>query len=386
MRIFQHFFLFSFIIILMIACEAGSSEKSTTDAASATDSFIVTVDTLSTDLSAPWGMAFLPNGDILITEKAGELKVFKDGKIMEETIQGLPEIRAMGQGGLMDLQLHPDYENNGWIYFSYSDPAEGRGGNTAIARAKLQSNRLVDLQKLFRAQPDSDKGQHWGSRIEFDKEGMMYFSVGDRGRHDISQNLDNHFGKTFRLHDDGSVPAGNPFVNRPGAKPEIFSYGHRNIQGMSRNPLTGEIWTHEHGPQGGDEINIIKPGRNFGWPVITYGINYDGTIITEDTVKEGMEQPVLFWRPSIAPCGMTFITGDKYQGRKGDLLVGSLKFRYLAYCDVEGDQVKSQQRLMDGIGRVRAVEIGPDGFIYVLTEAPGLFLRLLPEDKSLAEI
>lgn len=385
MKFLQHIFIFSFLIILMAACQAGSSENAAAETGFAADSFVVKVDTLSAALNAPWGMAFLPNGDVLITEKAGELKIFRNGEILEESVQGLPEIRAMGQGGLMDLQLHPDYENNGWIYFSYSDPGKGRGGNTAIARAKLQGNRLVDFQKLFRAQPDSDRGQHWGSRIEFDEDGFMYFSVGDRGRHDISQNLDNHLGKTFRLHDDGSVPRDNPFVNHPGAMPEIFSYGHRNIQGMSRNPLTGEIWTHEHGPMGGDEINIIRPGRNYGWPVITYGLNYDGSIISEDTVKEGMEQPVLFWRPSIAPCGMTFITSDKYPGRKGDLLVGSLKFRYLNYCKIDGDKVVAQQRLIDGIGRVRAVEIGPDGYIYVLTEAPGLFLRLLPVNGSSAK-
>lgn len=375
--------LFLVVITLIASCETGSNEKTKKLASTVvSDSFTVIVDTLSTNLTAPWGMAFLPNGDILITEKAGQLKIFRDGEFLPEPVKGLPEIKAMGQGGLLDVELHPEYESNGWVYLSYSDPGEGRGGNTAIIRAKLRDNELVDVQKLFRAQPDSEKGQHWGSRIEFDKDGYMYFSVGDRGRHDISQNLDNHFGKTFRLHDDGKVPDDNPFAGQPGAKPEIFSYGHRNIQGMSRNPRTGDIWTHEHGPQGGDEINIIKPGRNYGWPVITYGINYDGTIITEDTVKEGMEQPVLFWRPSIAPCGMTFITSDKYKGRYGDLLVGSLKFRYLEYCKIDGDKVVSQQKLIENTGRVRAVEISPDGYIYVLTEAPGLLLKLLPEGEA----
>jgi aldose sugar dehydrogenase len=340
------------------------------------------LDTLSTDLTQPWGMAFLPNGDILITEKGGEIKIFRDGRILEETVQGLPEIIVLGQGGLLDIQLHPDYEKNGWIYFSYSDPGQGRSGNTAVMRAKLQNNQLVEKQKIFRAQPDSERGQHWGSRIQFDRDGYMFISLGDRGLMDRAQELDSHFGTLVRLHDDGRVPQDNPFVGQSNALPEIYSYGHRNIQGMDIHPTTGEIWTHEHGPKGGDELNIAAKGKNYGWPAITYGINYNGTIITEDTAKAGMEQPLLYWTPSIAPCGMTFITGDKYPGWEGDLLVGSLVFRYLHYCQIEDNKVVREEKLFEDIGRVRAVEMGRDGFIYMVTEAPGQLFRIIPVEEA----
>jgi len=340
----------------------------------------IRIDTVVSGLSVPWGMAFLPNGDMLITERSGEIRIVRDGQLLEKKVEGLPEIYVRGQGGLMDITLHPDYEENGWIYISYAAPAKsGNGGNTAIMRARLENNTLVDKEELFKATPNSSGGRHFGSRIEFDREGFLYFSVGERGKSSNAQTLSNHSGKIFRLHDDGRVPQDNPFVNQKNAMPEIFTYGNRNPQGLALHPETGELWAHEHGPQGGDELNIIRKGNNYGWPEITYGINYDGSIITEDTAKAGMEQPVVYWKPSIAPCGMTFVTGDVYPAWKGDILVGSLKFQYLVRCELEGNNVVHQEKLLEGAGRVRNVKQGPDGYIYVALEGTGI-VKLVPSD------
>ena len=237
-------------------------------------------------------MAFLPDGRTLITERAGEIRIVKDGKLLEEKIQGLPSpIYVKGQSGLLDIVLHPDYANNGWIYLSYSKQLADSGG-TVIARAKLEGNNLTNLEELFSAQPLTSSEVHFGSRIVFDGKGYMYFTSGERGKKENAQDLGNHLGKVLRLHDDGKVPTDNPFVNTPGAKPEIWSYGHRNLQGLYYDKTTGILWEHEHGPRGGDELNIVEKGKNYGWPVITYGINYDSTIITDLKEKEGMEQPV----------------------------------------------------------------------------------------------
>jgi len=341
----------------------------------------IRVDTVVSGLSVPWGMAFLPNGDMLITERSGEIRIVRDGKLLEEKVEGLPEIYVRGQGGLMDITLHPNYEENGWIYISYASPAKsGNGGNTAIMRARLENNTLVDKEELFKATPNSSGGRHFGSRIEFDREGFLYFSVGERGKSSNAQTLSNHSGKILRLHDDGRVPQDNPFVNQKNAMPEIFTYGNRNPQGLGLHPETGELWAHEHGPRGGDELNIIRKGNNYGWPEITYGINYDGSIITDDTAKAGMEQPVIYWKPSIAPCGMTFVTGDVYPAWKGDILVGSLKFQYLVRCELEGNNVVRQEKLLEGVGRVRNVKQGPDGYIYVALEGTGI-VKLVPSDS-----
>ena len=276
------------------------------------------------------------------------------------------------------MALHPDYARNGWIYLTYALPDAGNG-TTALMRARLRNHALVDQQVLFQAAPAVAAAHHYGGRIAFDGRGYLYLSVGDRGGQDNAQRLDNHRGKVLRLNDDGTVPGDNPFVRRTGARPEIFSYGHRNPQGMALHPATGRLWTHEHGPQGGDEVNIIGEGRNYGWPAITYGINYDNTVITPDTARPGMEQPVVYWRPSIAPCGMAFVTADRYGPWRGNLLVGSLKFAYLNRCQVQGDQIVHQEKLLEGIGRVRAVEQSPDGFVYVAVEGPGLVVRLVPD-------
>ncbi|WMI64424.1 PQQ-dependent sugar dehydrogenase [Aestuariibaculum sp. YM273] len=331
------------------------------------------------DLNIAWGMAFLPDGSMLITEKSGELIHFKDGT--KTTINGLPEIYVRGQGGFMDIKLHPDYKTNGWIYFSYASPeGEGEGGNTAIMRAKLSGTSLTNQQQLYKATPNTTKGQHFGSRIEFDNQGYLFFSIGERGQRDVNpQDITRDCGKIYRLNADGTIPSDNPFVNNPNAKTAIYSYGHRNPQGMTKHTETGAIWTHEHGPQGGDEINIIEKGKNYGWPVISYGINYSGTSFTDITEKEGMEQPLFYWVPSIAPSGMTFVYSDKYPNWKGNLLVGSLKFQYLERLILENNKVIKREKLFESIGRVRDVRQAPDGYIYLSVEGKGIF-KIVPKN------
>jgi len=336
------------------------------------------VDTITKALTNPWGIAFLPDGRILVTERAGEIRIVKDGKLLPEKIGNVPAVFANGQGGLMDIKLHPDYAVNGWIYLTYSKPGEG-GGGTVLARAKLEGNNLVGLEELFSAQPLSGSGAHFGSRVVFDGKGYVFISSGERGTKPNAQDLTNHLGKVIRLHEDGKVPTDNPFVNTPGAKPEIWSYGHRNPQGLIYNKANETLWDVEHGPMGGDELNKVEKGKNYGWPVITYGMNYDSTVISDITEKEGMEQPVFYWKPSIATCGMTLVTSDKFPGWNGNLLIGALAKQHIARVelDAEGKFVK-QEKLLENIGRVRAVEQSPDGYIYVATETPGMLLRLVP--------
>ena len=339
------------------------------------------VDTVVTGLDVPWGLAFLPNGDLLISERAGTLHRFSGGKL-SPPIEGLPPIRGEGQGGLLDLCLHPDYKKNGWIYFSYSALNTNGGkklSNTAIMRARLDGDKLVDQQVIFRGDHDNNRSHHYGCKLAFDNKGHLFFGIGDRGQHDdFPQNLDNSNGKMHRINDDGSIPKDNPFVKTKGAVASVYSYGHRNPQGTCINPLTGELWETEHGPRGGDEINLIEPGKNYGWPVISYGINYNGTILTEFTEKEEMEQPVFFWNPSIAPCGMTFLTGDRYKKWQNNMFVGSLRFQYLERVVIKGHTVMHTEKLLQGIGRVRNVVVSPDGYIYVAIENPGKIVKLVP--------
>ena len=326
-------------------------------------------------IDKPWGMAWLPNGDMLITERAGKLFIFREG-LIEVPSETLPQdIYANGQGGFLDVDVHPNYEENGWIYFTYSSSSgEGEGANTALIRAKLVNDELTSIETLYKATPNTTRGQHYGSRVEFDNNGYVFFSVGDRGNRDVlPQDITKDGGKIYRLHDDGSIPADNSFVNEAGAKAAVYSYGHRNPQGMALNPATGVIWAHEHGPRGGDEINIIEPGKNYGWPVISYGINYNGTPFAEDTVREGMEQPMIYWDPSIAPSGMTFVTGDKYPHWKGHVLVGSLKFNYVELVKLDGNKALGTEKLLEGIGRVRSLKQAPDGTIYIGVSGQGIF-------------
>ncbi len=353
----------------------------TADGMVKSEEYNLVIDTVVTGLEVPWGLAFLPNGDLLISERKGTLHTFSNGKL-SAPIQGLPPIMAFGQGGLMDIALHPDYDKNGWIYFTYSaldTKSDRRMGNTNVMRARLQGNRLTDVQVLFEGTPVTDRGHHFGSKLAFDGKGHLYFGIGDRGQHfDFPQKLDNSNGKIHRINDDGTIPTDNPFYNTPGAIKSIYSYGHRNPQGTVVHPVTGDVWETEHGPMGGDELNLIKPGLNYGWPVISYGINYDGTILTELTEKEGMEQPVLQWTPSIAACGMTFVTGDRFKKWENNILVGSLRFDYVERVVLNGHKIARTEKLVEGIGRVRNVVMSPDGLVYVGVEEPGMILRLVP--------
>ncbi len=328
-------------------------------------------------LTFPWSMAFLPNGTVLVTERGGNLRVIENGILRAEPVRGLPEVWSRGQGGLLEVALHPDFEQNRFIYLTYSKPMDG-GAHTALMRAVFDGTALTDTLTLFTGGPASGRGQHFGSRIVFDRDGYLYFSIGDRGRMEDAQSLTNAAGKVFRIHDDGRVPEDNPYVGTAGAWPQIWTHGNRNIQGMTVHPETGEIWATEHGPMGGDELNHIRKGLNYGWPAISYGINYNGSIITDDTARAGMEQPVWMWKPSIGPSGLTFVSGDKYPGWNGDVLAGSLAFTDLYRVDMQGDRAVAHEALLTGIGRVRDVRQGPDGYLYLLVESSGQLIRLLP--------
>jgi glucose/arabinose dehydrogenase len=336
-----------------------------------------TLETVVSDIQIPWGMTWLPDGSMLVTEKSGILYHIKNGAKTE--IKNMPKVYTRGQGGLLDITLHPDYAKNGWIYITYAaEEGEGEGGNTKLIRAKLQDGGLTQIESLYKATPNSTKGQHFGSRIVFDNDGYLYFSIGERGNNkDNPQDIKRDCGKIYRLNDDGSIPKDNPFVGQIGVKEAIYTYGNRNPQGMAKHPETGEIWAHEHGPKGGDEINIIKKGVNYGWATVTYGINYDGTIMSTETERPGIEKPIYYWIPSIAPSGMTFVTSDKYPDWKGHLLVGSLVFQYLELVKLKGKEVIERQKIASDIGRVRNVMQGPDGFIYIAVEGKGI-LKIIP--------
>ncbi|WP_236725756.1 PQQ-dependent sugar dehydrogenase [Solemya pervernicosa gill symbiont] len=348
-------------------------------AVAATDEKIEVV-TVASGLEHPWGMAFLPDGRVLITERPGRLRIIEGGRLIPKAVTGLPQIAAVGQGGLLDVAIHPNYLENGWIYLSFS--AEGKGGlGTEVVRGRLRGMQLVDVETIFKVEKKSSGGRHFGSRLLFDRKGYLYITSGERGDRPRAQDLDDHAGSVIRLYDDGRTPVDNPYVNRPGTKPEIYSYGHRNPQGMTLHPETGEVWTHEHGPQGGDEINIIEPGRNYGWPVITYGVNYGwGTKIGEGTQKVGMEQPLYYWDPSIAPSGMSFYSGDQFPQWRGNLFVGALKYQLLVRLELDGDRVIKEHRLLkEKLGRIRDVREGHDGYLYLLTdEGNGRLVRLEP--------
>lgn len=341
------------------------------------DELDFTVDTLATGLENPWGMEFLSDGRILITERPGRLRVWKDGELKEHSVDGLPEIWAHGQGGLLDVVMHPDYEENDWLYFVYAAPGLG-GNNTAIGRGKLNNNELTEFERIFHGQPLTSGAQHFGSRIVFDDQNYLFTTIGDRGEMNTAQELDNHNGTVIRLFDDGSVPPDNPFVSEPDILPEIWSYGHRNIQGMIIHPETGDIWTAEHGPKGGDELNVIFRGENYGWPLVTHGINYDGSIITSDTTLPGMIDPIIHWTPSIAPCGMGIVTSDKYPQWNGNLMVGALAGQHIHRVVIDGREVTHTEKLLQGFARFRLIQQGPDGFLYALTENPGLLIKLEP--------
>lgn len=329
-------------------------------------------------LGVPWGMAFLPNGNVLITERDGHLRMVENGQLRDEPIAGTPNVNVRNQGGLLDIQLHPDYEENGWIYISFSKPGDEGGTATSVIRAKLDGYELVDHEDIYTASHFASPGRHYGSRIVFDYDGYLFISVGDKGDMDTAQDINNSHGSLVRLYDDGSIPQDNPFVGEDGLD-EIYDYGLRNIQGMAVHPETGIVWSNMHGPRGGDELNVHdKPGANYGWPEISYGINYNGTVLTEDTAKVGMEQPVMHWTPSIAPSGMTFVTGDRYPEWEGDIMNGALSFQLLSRIEIDGNEFVNEERLLDGIGRIRAVTMAPDGYLYFSNESDGVISRIVP--------
>ena len=336
--------------------------------------------TLLNGLENPWSLAFLPDGQMLVTERAGRLRlVSQDFKLNPKPIDGLPEVVAQGQGGLFDVVVHPQYAQNGWIYWAYNAPGQG-GWGTAMARGKLQGHRMTDVQVLFSMQPKTRSSHHFGGRIVFDQAGFLYLTLGDRGDKDRAQKLNDHAGSVIRLHDDGRVPEDNPFVKREGALAEKWTLGNRNMQGAAVHPQTGQLWTHEHGPQGGDEVNVMRSGLNYGWPVITYGVNYGlGTKIGVGQAKVGLEQPLHAWVPSIAPSGMAFVSGSHFPQWQGNLLVGALRGQMLVRLTLDGEKVLGEERLLQGRSRLRDVRMGPDGFVYLLTdEAQGALLRLEP--------
>ena len=331
-------------------------------------------------LQDPWSIAFLPGGEMLVTEKPGRLRIVRNGVLQPEPIAGTPEVRYLGQGGLLDVVLHPDYESNRLIYLSFSKPNEdGSQGTTAVVRGRLEGNRLDDVEEIFEAKAWSITGSHYGSRLAFDAQGYLFITVGDRGARPAmetayqhaAQDLTNHQGTVIRLHDDGRVPADNPFVGRADALPEIWSYGHRSPQGLAIHPETGDIFQSEHGPQGGDELNLILPGRNYGWPVIGYGTNYGGTRLFSTREVEGMEQPLQHFTPSIAPSGLMVYTGDRFPEWKNSIFMGGMADPQVARLPLvgegEGVYVGRMERppLMIGFGRIRAITQGPDGLIYI---------------------
>ncbi len=331
-------------------------------------------------LQHPWSLQFLPDGRMLVSERVGRLLLLgADGKLLAR-VGGLPAIRAEGQGGLLDVALDPAFADNRRLFLAFAAGPDRHHLGTEVASARLLDNRLVDLHTLFVAEPKSGGGRHFGGRLLVDGK-YLYITLGERGQRERAQALDDHAGSVIRLLLDGRVPEDNPFVGKRGARPEIFTYGHRNVQGIARHPSTGQIWTHEHGPQGGDEINILKAGANYGWPVITYGVNYGiGTPIGEGTHKAGMAQPLYYWDPSIAPSGMSFYTGERFPRWQGSLFVGSLKFQLLVRLTLKEGKVVGEERLLERVlGRIRDVRQGPDGLIYLLTDSPeGLLVRLEP--------
>ncbi|GAL67981.1 PQQ-dependent oxidoreductase [Jejuia pallidilutea] len=318
---------------------------------------------------------------MLITDRDGLLYRLDENR-NRHVIKGVPTVRKNDQDGLFEIQLHPDFEDNKWVYLSYSDlKIEGNDSltTTVVSRFVLDNDQLKQKKDILIALPYSKKKVHFGGKMLFDNKNRLYVSFGDRGERDINpQDLYRMPGKIHRVNDDGSIPVDNPFVDQEGVKKSIFSYGHRNPQGLAFNPLTHDLWQHEHGPRGGDEINIIKPKKNYGWPVISYGINYNGTVFTKLLEKEGMEQPIHYWTPSIAPCGMTFVTTGLYKEWNNNLLVGSLRFGYLNRCVIENNKVIKEEVVLKGIGRLRNVAIGPDGYIYINVEKPGYIFRLIP--------
>ena len=349
-----------------------------------TDHHRLRVVSLAAGLEHPWGLAFLPDGRMIVTEREGAVRLIGSDGLMSKPLEGTPKVVASGQGGMLDVALDPNYASNQTIYLSYSEPGDG-GAGTAVARARLdpEASRLDDLRVIFRQQPKSSGGRHFGSRLVFGRDGNLFVTLGDRGQRNRTQDTSIHRGQVIRIAPDGSVPADNPFVGRSGFRPETWSNGHRNPQGAALHPETGKLWVHEHGARGGDEINVAEAGKNYGWPVIAYGRHYSGGRIGEGQSKAGLEQPVYYWDPSIAPSGMAFYSGDKFPAWRGNLLVGALKFALVARLELDGERVIGEERILTLGKRIRDVREGPDGYIYLLTDSRnGEILRVEPAASS----
>lgn len=331
-----------------------------------------------TGLEHPWSLAFLPDGSLLVTERPGRLRLVRDGVLVPTPVAGVPEVWSRGQGGLMDVVLHPAFADNRLVYLSYSKPGT-RGATTAVVRGRLEGDRLADVEEVIEADAWSRRGQHFGSRLAFDPAGYLYVTTGDRGDMGRAQDPTDHAGVTLRVHDDGRVPADNPFSGRTDARPEIFTYGNRNAQGLAVHPVTGQVWQNEHGPRGGDEINLLLPGRNYGWPVVSHGVHYDGRRVSDRTERAGMESPLHHWTPSIATSGMAFYEGDLFPDWRGDLFVGGLAGQVLVRVRFDGTRMVEEERLLERIGRVRDVRVSPDGAVYVVLDASDAsILRIEP--------
>ena len=353
-----------------------------------TQNYQLKVEILTEELEIPWSVDFIDSERLLVTEKPGTLRIFHGAKLLPDAVTGTPSVLHWGQGGLMDVAVDPEYIENGWIYLSYTHQLRDIQieqtsplSMTRIVRGRLHQNAWKDEEVLYEAPHESyTTGRvHYGSRIVFGPEGHLYFSIGDRGEPEHAQELDRPNGKVHRVQRDGGIPLDNPFIHLKGALPSIYSYGHRNPQGLAVLPETGRVWNTEHGPLGGDELNVIFPGSNYGWPEITYGRNYDGTIITENTSRPEMEQPVIYWSPSIAVCGLNFYRGDLFPKWNGKLLAGALKYEEIQLLTIENDRVMHREVIVKNLGRVRDVAMGPDGAIYVVLNGPDMLLRLTPD-------
>jgi len=373
---------FAGIALISIAAPAAAQT------AVATREHALRITTVTEGLEHPWAVAFLPDGRMLVTERPGRLRVIgKDGRLDPEPVSGLPRVDAQGQGGLLDVALHPQFAANGWIYWTYTQRDAAGDNGTELARGRLTgtpgAHRMTEVQVLLRMAPKSRRGQHFGSRLVWDRDGRLFMTLGDRGEMERAQRLDDHAGKILRLTDDGRPAPGNPFERSAGARPEIYSLGNRNVQAAALHPASGALWAAEHGPQGGDELNLIRAGANYGWPVVTFGVNYvTGTRIGEGTERAGMTQPQRHWSPSPAFSGMTFYTGERFARWRGDLLLGALRGQSVIRVRLDGERVVEEEVMLRGhVGRVRDVRTGPGGFVYLLTDQPnGALLRLEPAD------
>lgn len=370
-------------LMALAAPLAACAQPSSIDA----EAGVVGVESVTDGLETLWGFVFLPDGNILATEREGRLRMIRNGELQEEAISGVPEVYARGQGGLLDVALHPAFESNGLVYLSYSKPMDGNS-TTAVARGRLEGMALMDVEDIFVA--DSRGRGHYGSRLAFDSDGYLFITVGDRQanpngdqENHPAQDRSNHHGTVNRVYDDGSIPEDNPFVDVDGVEPSIWSYGHRNPQGMAFDPETGRLWINEHGPQGGDELNLVRPSLNYGWPVIGYGVNYGGDNLHSATHREGMEQPVHYWVPSIATSGMLVYSGSLLSEWTGNLFVGGLRGEQVARLVMDGDTVVHEETMYEGHGRVRDIRQGPDGAIYIGLDTDTdetSIVRLFPTD------